>query len=320
MRYQRIAIVGGTGFVGKYIVSELARRHYSIRLLTRRRERQRSLIVIPGLELVETNLHSSSHLSDTLRGCDAVINLAGILNNGWTEHDRFQSVHVELPLKLGEAMRFNKIDRYLHMGALNASADAPSEYLRSKHQGEQAAHGLSRHGVAVTSFNPSVLFGEGDSFLNRFADLVGLAPLVVPLACPDARFAPAFVGDVARAFVDTLEDKASFGERYDLCGPKQYSLREIVEYVCELTGHRRFILPLGPWLSRVQAQVMQNLPGAPFSVDNYLSLQIDSICHAGNGFERLDITPRSLESVAPRYIGHRSRADRLNALRRRARG
>ena len=318
MAAKRIAILGGSGFVGRHLVAALTREGYATRVFTRRRSRSRSLLVMPTCEVVETDVHRASNLSSCLAGCDAVVNLAGILNEHARAGDRFRDVHAELPGKLVEACRRHRIERMLHMSALGVGADAPSEYLRTKFHGEQAAHAAEAGGIAVTSFRPSVIFGPGDSFFNRFAGLLALSPLVFPLACPEARFAPVYVDDVVRAFLAVLGDETTAGQRYELCGPRTYTLRELVAYTAGVTGRRRLIVGLGDRLSRLQGLVLERIPGKPFSTDNYLSTKVDSVC-ASNGLERLGIAPRSVESVVPGYLGRSERNAWLGRLRASAR-
>ena len=314
MTSKRIAILGGSGFVGRHLVAALTHAGWTTRVFTRRRSRSRSLLVIPTCELVETDVHLASNLIAHLEGCDAVVNLTGILNEHSRTGERFRDVHAELPGTLVEACRHHRIGRMLHMSALGASADAPSEYLRTKFHGEQAAHAAQGHGIAVTSFRPSVIFGPDDSFFNRFAGLLALSPLVFPLACHQARFSPVYVGDVIRAFLVALGDDSTAGQRYELGGPDTYTLRELVAYVEKLTGRRRLIIGLGDRLSRLQGRVFERLPGKPFSTDNYLSATVDNVCSTED-LRRLGIVPRSVESVVPGYLGAGERNALLDRLR-----
>ena len=314
MATRRIAILGGSGFVGRHLVAALTRTGYAARVFTRRRSRSRSLLVIPTCEVVEADVHDASSLVANLAGCDAVVNLAGILNEHSGAGDRFQDVHAELPGKLVDACRQHGIVRMLHMSALGVAEDAPSAYLRTKFRGEQAAHAAEADGIAVTSFRPSIIFGPGDSFFNRFAGLLALSPFVFPLACPQARFAPVYIEDVVRAFTTALDDDSTAGQRYELGGPRVYTLRELVAYTAAITGRRRLILGLGDGLSRLQGRVFERLPGKPFSTDNYLSTKVDSVCSPGD-FEKLGIVPRSVESVVPGYLGAGERNASLGRLR-----
>lgn len=313
MRKHRICVLGGTGFVGHRLLHGLGRQGHHLRVLTRRRERHKDLLVLPTLELVEADVHYVSELSEQLAGCDVVINLVGILNAGAGAAGSFEAVHGELPAKVVEACRFNGIRRLLHMSALGASPQGPSEYLRTKAAGEEAVLAAAREGLDVTMFRPSVIFGPEDDFFNRFAALVKLAP-ALPLAKPDARFAPVYVGDVVEAFLRTLDDRAAFGRTYELCGPGIYTLRELVEYVARQLGRRRWILGLGEGAAELQAKVFERLPGRILTRDNLRSLEVDSVC-SEDGLEALGIRPTSLEAVAPAMLARAGRESYYQSLR-----
>lgn len=306
MKVQSLCILGGTGFVGHQVVSQLASGGRRIKVLTRHRERHRDLLVVPAVDVVEADVHDSAVLREHFRDCDAVIHLVGILNEKGRDGRGFRAAHVELPRKIVQACRETGVRRILHMSALHAdAAKGPSHYLRTKGEGEDLVHAAAAEGLLVTSFRPSVIFGPKDNFINRFAGLLRFAPFFFPLACPDARFAPVYVGDVARAFAVALEDPRSFGRRYDLCGPRVYTLKEIVELTARAFGLRRRIIGLNDTLSRLQARLLEFVPGKPFSMDNYLSLQVDSVCRDGNGLQQLGITPTALEAIVPRYAARR---------------
>jgi NADH dehydrogenase len=223
---------------------------------------------------------------------------------------------VQLVDILIDACREAGVRRLLHMSALNADeSKGSSEYLRSKGQGENRAHTRGQASIHVSSFRPSVIFGPGDSFFNRFAGLLRLSPGIFPLACPDSRFAPVYVGDVAEAFARALDDPTAFAQRYDLCGPRVFSLRELVAYTAGRLELRTRIVGLGDRLSRMQARLLGLLPGKPFTLDNYLSLQTDSVCKK-NGLAALGITPTDIEAAVPLYLGQRSQRQRYFSLRK----
>ena len=316
MLIKKICILGGTGFVGRSLANRLTHSGFELRILTRNRERNKeNLILLPAVELVETDIHDAEQLKRQFTGCDAVINLVGILNEHGRNGRGFQRVHVELMKKIIDACAANNIGRLLHMSALNADADrGPSHYLRSKGLAEDMAHEAGRLGIKVTSFRPSVIFGRGDSFFNRFARLLQLTPLCFPLACANSRFAPVYVSDVAEAFAQTLSDPDSYGHRYNLCGPKVYTLQELVNYTAACIGVKRYIIPLNNMLSRIQAAVFDFVPGKPFSTDNYFSATIDSVCDCDD-LTRFVSLPMSVEAVVPQYLSHRSQRARYYQFR-----
>jgi uncharacterized protein YbjT (DUF2867 family) len=302
MKIQKVCVLGGTGFVGRNLVARLSNQGCKVRVLTRHPQRHRAIEVLPGVELVGADVHDPNVLQQQFAGCDAVINLVGVLHE--YPGQSFRAVQAELPGKVVEACRAAGIKRLLHMSALHASPAAPSHYLRTKAMGEEAVHRAEGADFHVTSFRPSVIFGPGDGFLNRFAGLLRLTPGVFPLACPQARFQPVYVEDVVRSFVESLDNHKTFGQHYDLCGPNVYTLREIVKYVARLIGKRVCIIGLNDALSYLQAAALEFAPGKPFSLDNYRSLKVDSVCE--KGFPAVfGITPASLEEIAPSYLESR---------------
>lgn len=301
MALHKICLLGGTGFVGRRLSARLSEAGHDVLILTRHRERHRDLLVLPTATMVEGDVHDPAFLRGQFEGRDCVINLVGILNEKGRDGRGFARVHVELPEKIVQACGPAGVTRLLHMSALHASAAAPSHYLRTKAQGEDAMHRAASADFYVTSFRPSVIFGPGDSFLNRFAALLRLTPGVFPLACPDSRFQPVYVEDVVGAFVQALDSHKTFGGRYDLCGPKTYTLREIVAYVAKLLDKPVCLIGLNDALSHLQALFLEFVPGKPFSLDNYRSLQIDSVCDQGFP-EVFGVTPVSLEEIAPDYL------------------
>lgn len=317
---RRICILGGTGFVGKYLINHLVREGHSIRVLTRRREAHRELLVMPTVEVFDADVHDENALSRFFADQDAVINLVGILNEPRDNGKGFYRAHVELSDKVIRACRKHGIQRLLHMSALNADPGTGSSYyLRSKGEAENRVHAATE--LNVTSFRPSVIFGPEDSFINRFASLLKKIPWLFPLACPDARFAPVYVGDVATAFTRSLNDPATYGQRYDLCGPHEYTLRQIVERIADTLDINRRIIPLGRIASSLQATLLEYAPGKPFSRDNYRSLQIDSTCPEGDKILRevFGVEPAALEAVIPQYLRHKTYRDRYQVFRRKAR-
>jgi len=308
-----LTVLGGSGFVGRHLVAALTAAGHRVRVPTRRRARHRDLLVLPLVTLTEGDVHDPGFLAGQVAGADAVINLVAILNEHGHRGRGFEKAHVELAGRVIDACRAGGVRRLLHMSALHADPHGPSHYLRTKGVAEDRVHAAA--GLDVTSFRPSVIFGPGDGVLSRFASLIAFAPLVFPLACPTARFQPVYVGDVVNAIIASIGDRRTFGQGYDLCGPTVYTLAELVAYTARLCGSRTHVVGLPRWLSAVQAGMLEFFPGKPFSLDNFRSLAIDSVCEAGFP-ELFGIVPARLEDVAPGYI--RAGREPLDALRQHA--
>ena len=300
MRYQRITVLGGGGFVGSHLIARLVRAGHQVRVLTRHRERHRQLLVLPTVEVIQADIHHPPALEFYFRDQDAVVNLVGILNEPRDNGLGFRHAHVDLAEKVVHACQRLGISRLLHMSALHADVHGPSFYLQSKGEAQRLVH--AAQSLDVTSFCPSVIFGPGDSFFNNFARLLRLSPGLVPLACPNARFAPVYVGDVVAAMFHSLHDAQTIGQSYDLCGPKIYTLKQLMQYTADTIHTRRMIVGLGQSASRFMANFFQYLPFfKPITRDNYRSLQIDSVCQ-GNFPAIFGLTPRSVEEIVPTYL------------------
>ena len=298
MKALRICVLGGTGFIGSHLVHRLTGRGHVVTVLTRRPERHREFRIGSRVRLLENNPYDEEALQSAIQGMDCVINLVGILNE--EGKSTFQGAHVDLPRNLVKVMRNAGVTRLLHMSALNANVnETHSRYLKSKGQGEDMVH--QAPGLAVTSFRPSVVFGPGDSFFNRFATLLRLSPPLFPLACAGSQFAPVYVHDVTEAFVRALDDDNLIGKRLELCGPGTYSLQQLVQYTAQVIGRNTRVIGLPAFAARIQARLLGLVPGKPFSIDNYYSLQRDSVCKEP-AFATLGITPRSVEAIVPTYL------------------
>jgi len=300
MKIKKICVLGGAGFVGCHIVHRLSAAGYQVKVLTRRRERAKSLILLPNVQVEECDVFFEAALQRAVSGCDAVINLVGILHE--SRRMTFNKVHVELPRRVGAACHAAGIKRLLQMSALQASENAPSAYLRSRAGGEAAVRKFAGESLKVTLFRPSVIFGRGDSFLNLFAALARWMPMIV-LAKPEARFQPVFVEDVAQAFVNSLENTATFGKTYHLCGPQAYTLRQLVQYVVDTLKLKRPIIGLNDRLSYLQAWAMELLPIKLMTRDNVDSMKVDSVCDCPFP-EELGIRPTAMEAVVPEYLAN----------------
>ncbi len=315
MDIKKVLLLGGSGYVGTYIVNRLSQRGIEVTVPTRRRERTKALIMQPGVEMPEANIHCEETLVELMRGHDAVINLVGILHSRdvkFPYSQDFADAHVELPKKIVAACKATGVRRLVHMSALHARPKAPSEYLASKGEGEAIVM-AAKNELDVTVFRPSVIFGLGDSFITMFANVLKKLPFF-PLGFGHARFQPVWAADVADAFVDCLGDAATVGQAYDLVGPKIYTLRELVDYTAELCGSTAKIIPLSEGLSYLQAGLMWLAPKPLMSPDNLRSMQVDSICEGSCNLPA-NWHPTALEAIAPSYVALNTPKGKLDSFR-----
>ncbi|MGD8383924.1 MAG: complex I NDUFA9 subunit family protein [Lysobacterales bacterium] len=310
----RIVLVGASGFLGRYLLYALTREGHRCVVLTRTPQRRSQARLLPGVELVQADVHDPAALAAQVRGADAVANMAGILNEAGHDGAGFHKVHVGITEAVIAACRETGVRRVLHVSALGAG-EGESHYLKTKGEAE-ALLGAARD-LHVSIFRPSVIFARGDDFFTRFAAMVKLLPLL-PLACPGAHLQPVYAGDIAAAMTAALEDPNTWGKRFELGGPLCYTLKELVQWTARVTDQRCLVVGLPNWLSAAQAFVMEWVPGKPFSIDNYKSLQTDNTVRE-NGFAYFGIEPRGIEAVVPEYLRGSVRQCRLQSLRRRAR-
>ena len=303
MNPSRVLILGGSGFLGRHVAARLAARGVHVVIPTRRRERARHLLTLPTADVVQSGT-SAAELTALLDGCDAAINLVGILhgNQGEPYGTDFASTHVELPRRLAAACARTGARRLIHVSALGVNLDAatlPSMYLRSKADGERAVH--QTEGIDWTVFRPSVVFGPQDQFMNMFAKAQRLAPFM-PLPRAATRFQPVYVGDVAQAVVTALHTRATIGKTYELAGPDVFTLAELVQLAGRWSGHQRPVWALPHTLGQLQASILARVPGPTLmSRDNFDSMTVDNVA-TGPMAPELGLTPTPLASVAPLYL------------------
>ena len=298
----QVAVLGGKGFVGHAVCEHLVERSGGaggrIVVPTRRLRHGLALQSLPTVQLVQASVHDDRDLARVLAGCEAVVHLVAILHGSEAE---FERVHVQLPQRVAAACKAAGVRRVVHVSALGVAPDAPSRYLRSKAAGEQV---WRESGLDVTVLRPSVIFGARDRFLNLFAQLQALAPFV-PLGGAHARFQPVWVEDVAAAVVRCLDQPATIGQVFECAGPQQFTLADLVRLAGRLSGHPRPVLPLPGALARLQALVMEYLPGEPLmSRDNVDSMQVPNVATPGQpGLEALGVQASGVEGVAAGYLG-----------------
>jgi NADH dehydrogenase len=326
-------VLGGAGFVGSHVCEKLVRQGWNVTLPTRRRSNAQHLQHLEAVNVLELNVHDEAALSQVAQGHDAVVNLVAILHGDAAAFDR---VHVVLPQKLARACQNASVRHVVHVSALGVSdtrpGDAPSEYLRSKGRGEAVLlRAAAESGLKLTILRPSVIFGAEDKFLNLFARLQKVFP-VMPLAGADARFQPVWVEDVAMAVVRSLEQgvaRTPTGDAVQIleaCGPHVFTLRELVQLSAQLSGvnhgRGRPVIGLPDWMGRMQAWLMEHAPGTPLmSRDNLDSMQVDNVATGQlPGLQALGMTPSALKPIAEDYLRFLRADYGLQGMRQRACG
>lgn len=307
MSLANILVLGGSGFIGRYLVPRLDAAGYSITVPTRNRERSRHLILLPQTDVVQMNIHDDRDLDRLMSDKDVVINLVGVLHGRLGDGNDpygpdFRAAHVQLAERIIASARRYRVKRLVQVSALgvtdNDPATLPSRYLRSKAAAEKL---VRESGLPWVVFRPSVVFGPGDSFLSMFARLQRLLP-VMAVANADARFQPVYSGDVATAILKGVHDPLMVGKIYELAGPDVYTLRELIQLAGRCSGHERRVINLPLSIGHLQAMVMEKLPGKTLlSRDNLLSMKVDNVA-TGPMAPELGMVPTPIATIAPTYL------------------
>jgi uncharacterized protein YbjT (DUF2867 family) len=315
---KNILVLGGTGFVGRELCEQLHRLGWRVTVPTRRARNASAVQHLPRVTVLEADVHDEAQLTALLRGHDAVVNLVAILHGS---EAAFERTHVVLPATLTRACEASGVRQVVHISALGVAPDSPSRYQRSKARGEALLReAAGRLGLSVSLLRPSVIFGAGDRFLNVFAQLQAVFP-VMPLAGAGARFQPVWVGDVAQAVVRCLQNDARPAagqvQVVECAGPQVFTLAELVRIAGRLGSQARPVLPLPMAVGRLQALAMELMPGEPLmSRDNLDAMRVDNVASGQHpGLKDLGITPAALEPVAASYLGHQGARTRLLGLR-----
>lgn len=310
---RRVVVLGGSGFVGRALCRRLAHSSPGLRVQvpTRRWAHAGALRLLPTVDVLQADVHDDAALLGAITGADAVVNLVAILHGTPAE---FERAHVDLPRRIAVACRAAGVQRLVQVSALGVAADAPSHYLRSKARGEAV---LADAGLPLTVLRPSVIFGAEDRFLNLFAALQALAPLL-PLGGSGAQFQPVWVEDVAEALVRVLLQPAP--PLIECAGPQVLTLSELVAVAGRWAGHERPQIALPAPLAWLQAAVLEHLPGPTLmSRDNVDSMRVPNVASGGlPGLASLGIEPAPLQAVMPALLAGRGPRSHFELLRRSA--
>lgn len=299
-----VTVFGGSGFVGTQAVRYLAKAGWRIRVAVRNPNlayKMRLLGDVGQIDVVQANLRDRASIERALDGATASLNLVGVLRE--TGRQGFQAVHVMGARNVAQAARAMSVTRVVQMSAIGADPDAPSKYGRTKAEGEAAVREIFPDAAVV---RPSIVFGNGDGFFNRFAAMAQFSPVLPLIGGGHTRFQPVFVGDVGRALARIVGDEAAAGQTYELGGPGVFTFRELMEKMLAETGQRRLLLPV-PWpVARALgalADLGAGLIPPPVTADQVESLTVDNVASGQYpGLAELGIVPTSLEAILPTYL------------------
>lgn len=300
-RHSLITIVGGSGFLGRYVVQELVKTGARLRIVVRNPSKAQFLKPLGGLgqvQIVAGDIRSDAAMAAACEGATAVVNLVGIL--GESGGQTFDAVQAAGAGRVARAAAAAGVRAFVQMSAIGADTQSRSAYGRTKGEGEAAVRAAFPQ---ATILRPSIVFGPEDGFLNRFAGLAKIAPFVLPIVAAGTRFQPVYVLDVARCVAAALADPARFGgQTYELGGPRALTMRELIAYILAETRVSKPIVEIPDAVAGTAASLFGWLPGAPLTADQWTMLQSDNVVSGENGLTAFGIGATPLEAIAPAYL------------------
>ncbi len=299
---KQITIFGGTGFLGRYIVNDLANQGYTIRIATRRAGAAYFLKTCGNVGQIVPfvcDIYDNHSIKNAVEGSYAVINLIGVLAEGRGQN-KFSDIHHKFPQRLAQILKKNKIENFVHVSAIGANEQSTSKYLKTKFLGEK---GIQKNLKSATIIRPSVIFGVEDNFFNRFARMAMISPFLPLIGGGQTKFQPVYVGDVAKAVVKSIESEETKGKVYELGGPDILTFKELLEKMLQHIERKRLLVPL-PWrIAMIKGAVLQNLPGKLLTRDQVRALRYDSVVQeAALTLSDLDIDPTPMSQILPTYL------------------
>lgn len=301
MKQHRVAILGGAGFIGRYVVKRLAERGDVLAVGGRNAAAAKFLKLkgdVGQVGLVNLSIRDERLLAAFVANNDSVVNLVGILAESGSQ--RFDTLHHVGPARLARIAREAGVERFVHISAIGADPRSPSAYARTKAAGEAAVRDAF---PTATILRPSIVFGPEDQFFNRIAAMAMISPVLPLIGGGETRFQPVYVGNVADAVVRCIDDSATAGRTYELGGPKIYSLRALTELLLEEIRRKRLLVNLPFGAAALQARLFSLLPNPPLTPDQVEMLKRDNIVSSGAlGLEALGIAPTAVEAILPTYL------------------
>eukprot|EP01136_Pigoraptor_vietnamica_P033413 Opistho-1_new@96247 len=301
MAQSLVTVFGGSGFVGRHLVSRLAQQGWQVRVAVRRPDEAlflKTAGVVGQVTPVAANVRDQNSVDRAVAGADAVVNLVAILQEGGRQ--RFKAIQAEGASRIAAAAARAGARKFVQVSAIGADAGSKSAYARTKAEGEQ---GVLRAFPHATILRPSIIIGPEDGFFNRFAQMAMLSPALPLIGGGRTKFQPVYVGDIAAAIANALTLPEAAGKTYELAGPRTYSFRELLEIMLREIGRKRLLLPLPFAIAGLMGLVMQCLPRPQLTLDQVRLLKRDNVAAPGAlGLQHLGVMPTALESVVPTYL------------------
>lgn len=300
-----VTVFGGSGFVGRHVVRELAKRGYRVRAAVRRPSLAGFVrtMGLPGqVEAVYADIKDDESVARALSGADMAVNLVGILYESGKQ--KFDALQAEAAGRIAWSAKAKGVERLVHVSAIGADPDSPAKYASSKAEGEAAVLDAFPDAVIL---RPSIIFGNGDGFFNRFAAMAKFSPALPLLGGGHTKMQPVYVDDVADAVCTALEDTSTQGKTYELGGPTVYSFKELMQIVLDETQRKRILAPI-PWsIARLQGRILGLLPAPLLTLDQVRMLETDNVVSEeatsqNRTIDDLGITPKSVEAIVPGYL------------------
>lgn len=305
----KLAVVfGGSGFVGRNVVRELAKRGWRVRVAVRRphlAQFLRPMGAVGQIQLKQCNVRHRPSIADAIHGADAVINLVGLLHQ--TGPQTFNAVQSAGAAAIANLAKEEGIETFIHMSAIGADVESDSHYARTKGEAERAVREAM---PAAVILRPSIVFGPEDSFFNKFATMASFSPVLPLVGGGKTKFQPVYVDDVADAICEALVRPEAAGRIYELGGPRVYTFRELMEIMLRETGQKRVLLPLPFFAASLAGTVSQIIGRLPFvepmlTVDQVKLLKHDNVVDGSGAvgtLSELELEPHTVESILPSYM------------------
>ncbi|WP_044214941.1 complex I NDUFA9 subunit family protein [Candidatus Endolissoclinum faulkneri] len=296
-----VTVFGASGFIGRSVVYKLAKCGARINSVCRNIEKAKFLKtmgVVGQITLTSLDVTSSKAIAQAMKGASIVINLIGILNQ--SRCNNFNAVHCTAPKKIAKTAKLLGVKAVLHVSAIGADPQSSSEYARSKFAGEECVRSAFPEAIIL---RPSIVFGNDDSFFNKFASMAQFLPVLPLIGGGKSMFQPVYVIDLAEAIIAALNTPAAYGQTYELGGPAIYSLRDLIEIILKETNRKVSLIKLPFWLSSLKASLLELAPNPILTRDQVELLKMDNVVSCGaKTFNDLFINPTPIEIIIPSYL------------------